>query len=538
MKTAPSPTPAGSPPFAQALRRLWTKARRWRSRLTDRSILVKILVALTVTLGLVVGIYTYLILRIQERWSDDRFAATCVIAARAVQEQFSRSLIGGVTPARHPPTVIQSEPGWPRVWVVDEGRRVLSSTETNNMRRVWDSSLASRRSVSAINLPNREECRNCHDPKHARLAQILMAPADNDPVLDQTARQRWLLVYGFLMAVLILSGMTFCLVRFVRQPLARMAGLMGRVQKGDLSARFRVRGHDEVAQLGRGFNRMIRSLTSARASLQQAHHRQIQQAEKLASVGELASGLAHEIRNPLAGIKTAVEVLSEKISAREGDGSNGDLKEVVQEVGVQIERIHRLVGDLLRYVRPKPPETVACDLRDLLKRCLHLVRPQADKQKVEIRVEDHSDDHKICADPGQIEQAILNISLNAIQAMPQGGTLTLAMRKDAPNGFVILKIQDTGEGISPEAQQHIFSPFFTTKAQGTGLGLSITRAIIESHRGRLDFASERGKGAVFTISLPLFKVHGCGEGQCLDMPGGRQASRNQEVIPCQPSDLW
>ncbi len=491
-------------------RQLWQRAERFRQRLTDRTILSKILIALTLTLGLIVGIYTYLILRIQDRWSEDRFAATCVIAAQSVQEQFSRSLIHGFSSVRHPPASLQAEVGWPRVWVVDDSQRVLASTESGIVGRRWDSSMASRRSIATLPLPNRMECQGCHNPGQPALARILMAPGDHHPAIEQAIRHGWLLGYGFLMAALILIGMTFCLIHFVRHPLERLAGLMDRAQDGDLSVRFAVRGRDEVSQLGRGFNRMIHSLAAASSSLQISHRRQIQQAEKLASVGELASGLAHEIRNPLAGIKTAVEVLSEKITARDVQGSNDDLKEVVQEVGVQIDRIHRLVGDMLRYVRPQPPQTMSCDLRDLLKRCLGLLRPQAEKQGIVIEMKDVEGNHEICADPGQIEQAILNISLNAIQAMPKGGALRYVIRRDTREGFLILQIEDNGEGMSPEVQQQIFSPFYTTRKGGTGLGLSITRGILEGHHGSLTFVSERGRGTTFTLRLPLLRVHGCG----------------------------
>jgi signal transduction histidine kinase len=276
---------------------------------------------------------------------------------------------------------------------------------------------------------------------------------------------------------------------------------MRRVQTGDLNARAVTETQDEIGELAGGFNAMVQSLDDATRELEASHEKQIQQAGKLASIGELASGIAHEIRNPLAGIGAAVEVLAEE------NNLNGQRAEIVAEIHRQITRLNRTLHDLLEFARLRDPEIAPCDVHGFIRPMLALVRPDA--QKFHVKIEEHfaADLPNICADTGQMQQALLNILLNGVQAMPSGGTLTVSTesaRRDG-GGMVRIKIQDTGVGISRQHLAKIFSPFFTTKHRGTGLGLSITRTIIEKHHGTIAVASEPGKGTTFTLELAACK---------------------------------
>lgn len=501
-----------SDPASFSLRRVSRRVLRWLRRhylrTVGRSLLLQILAILTLGIGLVIVIYTHLLMRMQERWDRDFSAATRTIVVLMVENQIARAMLTQSGTHFPLPSIITGESNWPHVWIVGDDRKVIAGTEAEAVGQVWDERLAGRKKVTMARFVNHRECQTCHLDESSFHARILMAPRDPDPAEAYRARQRWALFYGVVMAILILIGVTFTLIRFVNEPLRKLQGLMQDVQQGKLSVKFRAHGNNEITRLARGFNRMIQSLANARASLETAHQRQIQRAERLASVGELASGLAHEIRNPLAGIKTAVEILCEKIRRRDG-GDDADLRDVVNEVSAQTERVHRLVDDLLQYARPKPPQTVRCSLRDLVEKCLTLIGPQAEKQGVAVEFACRANDCEVCADPEQIHQAILNIVLNAIQAMPNGGRLGCSMDEDAGNGFVLLHVQDNGQGMTPEAQQRVFSPFYTTKPRGTGLGLSITRGIIERHHGTLVFASKLGAGTAFTIRLPLVGQHGC-----------------------------
>jgi signal transduction histidine kinase len=284
---------------------------------------------------------------------------------------------------------------------------------------------------------------------------------------------------------------------------------MRRVQAGDLSARTATEGRDEVGELARGFNAMVASLDSTQRELRESHEKQIQQADKLASIGELASGIAHEIRNPLAGIGAAVEVLAEN------HNGNGQYAEVAGEIHQQIGRLNRTLHDLLDFARPREPEIAPCDVQEIIKPMLALVRPDAQKHRVQIVEEFAADLPPISADAQQLQQAILNVLLNAVQAMPDGGTLTVSTEaveggrlkpvlqtvRSTSFSLIRIRIRDTGVGIAPEDLGRIFSPFYTTKHRGTGLGLSITRTIIEKHRGSIAVESEPGRGTTFTMEF-------------------------------------
>jgi signal transduction histidine kinase len=319
-----------------------------------------------------------------------------------------------------------------------------------------------------------------------------------------------LLAYGIVIFVLVGCVLWLLIVRFVTQPVRGLVQQMQRVQQGDLTARAEADNDDEIGQLAHGFNEMVASLETARRELHESHEKQIQQAGKLASIGELASGIAHEIRNPLAGIGAAVEVLADKCNG------NGQYQEVAGEIHQQINRLKHTLRDLLDFARPREPEIEPCDVHEIIKPMLALVRPDAQKQRVQI-IEEFADNlPPISADAQQLQQAILNVLLNAVQAMPNGGTLTVKTesrtgilpvhsgngdRQDASPTSVLIAIRDTGIGIPRQNLEKIFSPFYTTKHRGTGLGLSITRTIIEKHHGRIAVESEAGRGTACMLEF-------------------------------------
>jgi two-component system sensor histidine kinase HydH len=221
---------------------------------------------------------------------------------------------------------------------------------------------------------------------------------------------------------------------------------------------------------------------------------QLRLADRLSALGELSAGMAHEIRNPLGSIKGAVEILKD-------DYGPDDAKyEFIQILQKETERLNRIVQEFLGFARPKQPEFRVADVNEAVESVLTLIMQEARKTGVTVEKKLDRSIGKRNLDPGMLKQAFLNLVLNAIQAMPQGGVLTVesGLRNDA----IEVKISDTGEGITEEHRKKLFNPFFTTKKNGTGLGLAITYRIIENHRGRIDVASEPGKGSTFTVRIP------------------------------------
>lgn len=226
----------------------------------------------------------------------------------------------------------------------------------------------------------------------------------------------------------------------------------------------------------------------------------LQRLEQMKVVGELAAGLAHEIKNPLTGIKAAMEVLSEKELIPEED------RQILLKVIGEINRIEALLKDLLRFTRPPKPQFMPVDVNSVLNTALWLSfqNSSSSKKAKPIKIETCLDGHLpgTMADPEQLQQIFMNILLNAADAMPEGGTLTAETRMEEKNSIVVT-ISDTGKGIDKKVIDNIFRPFFTTKAKGTGLGLAITKRLVEQHEGAISVHNNTGGGSVFVINIPV-----------------------------------
>ncbi len=222
---------------------------------------------------------------------------------------------------------------------------------------------------------------------------------------------------------------------------------------------------------------------------------QLRRADRLSALGELSAGMAHEIRNPLGAIKGAAEILKDDYP------SDNAKYEFIRILLKESDRLNNIVQEFLGFARPKQPEFRQADLNEVVESVLLLAAPEARKAGVRIDKKLDSAIGKRSLDAGLLKQALLNLVLNAIQAMPGGGTLFIESRflGDA----VAVTVADTGIGISDGDRKKLFSPFFTTKKNGTGLGLAITYRIIENHRGSIDVKSEQGKGTTFTVKLPV-----------------------------------
>jgi len=221
---------------------------------------------------------------------------------------------------------------------------------------------------------------------------------------------------------------------------------------------------------------------------------QLRRADRLSALGELAAGMAHEIRNPLGSIRGTAEIL------RDGIDPSDKRHEFAGILIKEVDRLNRVVQDFLDFARPAPVERSRVDINEVLREILVLTRQQTVKSG--IRAEFLPGDlPKLPGDREQLKQAFLNLILNALQAMDTGGLLTIATARIDDEARV--RFTDTGQGIPPESREKIFNPFFTTRREGTGLGLAITHRIIQGHGGRIEVESRIGEGTTFTVALPV-----------------------------------
>jgi signal transduction histidine kinase len=297
-------------------------------------------------------------------------------------------------------------------------------------------------------------------------------------------------------AFLICAAVFTVFATFLRRPMMELQDKIARVSLGDMEARVSFSDRkDEIGDLGRDFNAMVAQLRASREEIERLHHTQMSRAEHFATLGELATGLAHEIRNPLAGIAGVIEIVSRDLPP------NSPARLVIKDAKEEALQINRILTELLETARPKPPQFRLADLSATAEHAVMFARQQAITKRITVELDVEGAIPLVEHDPSQINQVLLNLLLNAIQSMERPGAVRVTLQQD--DDAVLISVSDEGKGIAPEHLPNIFRPFFTTKGHGTGLGLSLARRIVESHGGHIDVTSQVGKGTQFTVRLPI-----------------------------------
>jgi two-component system NtrC family sensor kinase len=282
----------------------------------------------------------------------------------------------------------------------------------------------------------------------------------------------------------------------IRRPMLELQDKIARVQLGDMDVAVSFADRkDEIGDLGRDFNDMVTQLKASREEIERLHHTQMSRAEHFATLGELAAGLAHEIRNPLAGIAGVLDIVSRDLP------STSAAHEVIHDAKQEAMQINRILTELLDTARPKPPQFRVTEIVGTVEHAVLFARQQAVTKRINIEFEVKDSLPPVEHDPNQINQVLLNLILNAIQSMDKPGTIRVTLEQD--DDLAVISVADEGKGIAPENLSQIFRPFFTTKGQGTGLGLSLARRMVESHGGSITVSSEVGSGTQFEVRLPI-----------------------------------
>ena len=312
----------------------------------------------------------------------------------------------------------------------------------------------------------------------------------------------------------ILLVILFIITSTIINPLRGMVVATNKIAEGDLNHRVEIDFRDEIGQLAHSFNQMTENLKIANENLLQwgktlekrveertTELREMQdyliRSEKLASLGKMAAGIAHEINNPLTSILINTHLMLEKCEKKDPDCENLTL------IADETSRCAQIVKGLLEFARQNPPEKTKSDINELIDRTTQLLENQASFQNVKIIKNLEAGLPQIQLDKTKIQQVFWNLMLNACAAMPKGGNLTIISRLDDDRKYVEIVFIDTGVGIPRENINKLFDPFFTTKSSGTGLGLAVSYGIIQQHDGKIEVKSEVGQGSVFTVKLPV-----------------------------------
>lgn len=408
--------------------------------------------------------------------------------------------------------------------------RPLQSLPTAERARIYRKEYDGQhyRVLGLINpIQNSPGCSNggCHahsaDQSVLGVLDVQMSMAALDSAVAASQRQ------GFALATLVILGAALLMAAIVfyavHLPVKQLRRGTEALAQGNLDVEIDLRRSDEMGLLARSFNEMARSLKRADEELRswshslesRVHektaeleriHQQIRQVEKTASLGRMAATVAHELNNPLSGIITYAKVVARKLRGGMPESAErAAMLDDLELIRAESMRCGKIVRDLLTYARESAPEFQPEHLHDVIQRALKLVEHHTELSHVEAETDFQLADDTVICDREQIVQALIALMVNAIEAMPGGGRLTLRTR-EAPGtgGWIRLSVSDTGVGIPEEVRERIFDPFFSTKsdAKGVGLGLAVVSGIVQRHDGRITVASTPGAGTTFTIDLP------------------------------------
>lgn len=371
--------------------------------------------------------------------------------------------------------------------------RPLASLDASERTNIYEGDDGVRRFQIIEPIYNERACSTAECHAHSVDLKVLgvMESAISLQRIDrEIARQRTSALLATLVILAMVSGLIYLLLRrYVAAPIRSLVKGTRIVAQGDLAHRIRIRQKDEIGELAESFNKMTQTIEETRG--------QLLQSERLSSLGRLSAGIAHEINNPLTGLLLTATTMRGSITEDSPERENLEL--VIRET----ERCRDIVRGLLDFARQTPTTKALGRIEDVVERSVQIVQSQAEVAHIPIRMPDTRDLPPLMMDDKQMQQVFVNLLVNALDAMPDGGSILVEWR-DLGGREVEVDVVDTGVGIPKEHLASLFEPFFSTKgSKGTGLGLAICWGIVEQHGGRIDVRSAVGRGTTFTVRLPV-----------------------------------
>lgn len=527
---------------------------RWRR--LGHSLGTKLTIVLLAAMVVIFAALGYLNIRLHRKHLDTAVKVSAERVSDVIKRSTSYHMLRNDREALY--NTIQTyakEPGMERVRIFDQEGRISFSTDPAEVNRFVDKGAeacygchAQAQPLTRLNRPdrtrifkpnghrvlgvinpieNQPQCSNaaCHaHPANQQILGVLdtnlsLAEADAD-LRESTLR---MVIYTILAMALIsvLSGLFVW--RMVGRPVKALKSGTEQLSQGALGYQAQVHSHDELGDLAESFNMMSLQLRDANeeitawartledrvdqktSELKRAHEH-VLQVEKMASIGKMAAVVAHEVNNPLSGILTYAKLLKrwlDKIDVEES--RRKEMRECLDVIETESRRCGELVKNLLTFSRSAPMNLEWVDLNQVMDRAIRLVQHKAELSNIQLQLELAEDLPQVHCDPAQIEQVVLALSMNALDAMPRGGNLWLLTRALPQSGQIEIQVRDDGSGIDSDLLPKLFEPFTTTKetGKGVGLGLAISKTIVERHNGQIEVESQLGRGTTFYIFLPV-----------------------------------
>ncbi|MGC1161829.1 MAG: ATP-binding protein [Candidatus Sulfotelmatobacter sp.] len=527
-----------------------------RRRLT-RSISAKLIGSLLAVMVVIFALLGYVNIRLhRQQLEADRLAS-----AERISDVIKRSatyymLRNDREGLYHVIRTLADQPGMVRVRILDQEGRISYSTDSGEVNHVLDKSAEAcygchvrSQPLTRLNRPdrfriyrnaggqrvlgiitpieNQASCSNAECHAHPATQQVLgvldtnLSLAQADSQLRVSSARMLSYTAGAMLLVVLFSWLFVW--RVVARPINALENGTEHLARGELGYQIDVRSQDEVGDLAHSFNDMSLQLRAANEQIMtwaktledrvdektkelRSAHDHVLHVEKMASLGKMAAVVAHEVNNPLSGILTYAKLLRKWVaSGQAGNDKRDEAMECLELIATESRRCGELIKNLLSLSRSAPMNLQSVDLHEVINRSLLLVRHQLEHAGIDLQLKLEEDMPRLHCDAAQIEQVLLALIMNAIDAMPRGGNLWIATLLNDDETEISIEVRDDGAGIAPDVLPQIFEPFMTTKehGRGVGLGLAISRGIVERHNGRIEVESHLGKGTTFTLTLPV-----------------------------------
>jgi two-component system NtrC family sensor kinase len=411
----------------------------------------------------------------------------------------------------------------------DQAKR-LESLPTSNRSRIYASPKGYRVFGLIDPIHNEASCSNadCHaHPADKTVLGVLDVRMSLEQVDRGIAQARYTMISYAVGTIVVVAFISIIfLSTTVTKPVRRLMLGVKQISSGNLDYRILIRSRDELGKLAQAFNEMMTSLQHEKeenrrwaATLQErirekteelkSIHAQILQIEKMASLGKLSATVAHELNNPLEAILTYAKLIARRIRKNESTTPiDRQTLEDIEIIARETDRCGNIVKNLLLFSRKQVGEFNVAPVKQIVERATQLVQHHLTISNVQLLASFQSETIMLVCDENQMQQALVALLVNGVEAMPEGGTIHLDIAQADPDGEVSITVSDTGVGILPEDLPHIFEPFFSTKKEvkGVGLGLSVVYGIVERHGGKIAVTSTPGKGTTFTLTFPHMSI--------------------------------